>query len=257
MSTTRRRSGAYSAFEPRGRRGLLGDRPYTPATPFKVHVADGAPVQVPAASQIVDGLRKGGDAEFEFVVRAKARPVLLLSGRSDPRTGDLFALRLHRLEKLSDGERQRVEGQREPSLFPLPPERFPGLAEDSAAMVTAPIRLHESALDTRQSLGPARPQGDASPRRALRLLLAVRPPPALGRSDQGAAAPAKSSLIGDWNRSRQFRELLTRSSRSPAYRGTSPRIDGHMSHRGMVIVTLAQTVPLPPPPDLVVMGARR
>lgn len=127
--------------------------PYTPATPFKIHIADGAPVEVPTASQIVDGLRKGGDAEFEFVVRAKARPVLLLSGHSDPRTGDLFALRLLRLEKLSGQERQRVEEQREPSLFHLSPERFPGLGEASAAMVTAPIRLHETALDTRKSLG--------------------------------------------------------------------------------------------------------
>jgi hypothetical protein len=127
--------------------------PYTPASPFKVHIANGAPVEVPTASQIVDGLRRGGDAEFEFVVRAKARPVLLLSGRSDPRTGDLFALRLLRLEKRSEQERQRVEEQREPSLFHLPPERFPGLGEDSAAMVTAPIRLHETALDTRKALG--------------------------------------------------------------------------------------------------------
>lgn len=127
--------------------------PYAPAAPFKVHVTDGSPVEVPTASQIVDGLRKGGDAEFEFVVRAKARPVLLLSGRSDPRTGDLFALRLLRLEKLSSPERQRIEEQREPSLFHLRPERFPGLGEDSAAMVTAPIRLHETALDTRKPLG--------------------------------------------------------------------------------------------------------
>jgi len=127
--------------------------PYTPATPFKIHVADGAPVEVPSASQIVDGLRKGGDAEFEFVVPAKARPVLLLSGYSDPRTGDLFALRLLRLEKFSDQERQRIEEQREPSLFHLPPKRFPDLRETSAAMVTAPIRLHETALDTRKSLG--------------------------------------------------------------------------------------------------------
>lgn len=127
--------------------------PYTPATPFKVHVADGSPVEVPTASQIVDGLRKGGDAEFEFVVRAKARPVLLISGRRDPRTGDLFALRLLRLEKLSSQERTHVEEQREPSLFYLPPEHFPDLGEDSAAMVTAPIRLHETALDTRKSLG--------------------------------------------------------------------------------------------------------
>ncbi len=86
-------------------------------------------------------------------MRAKARPVLLLSGRSDPRTGDLFALRLPRLEKLSDQERQGVEEQLEPSLFHLPPERFPDPGEDSAAMVTAPIRLHETSLDTRKSLG--------------------------------------------------------------------------------------------------------
>jgi len=127
--------------------------PYTPATPFKINVVDGAPLEVPTASQIVDGLRKGGDAEFEFVVRAKGRPVLLLSGHSDSRTGDLFALRLARLEKLSDRERQRVEEQREPSLFHLSPERFPDLGESSAAMVTAPIRLHGTALDTRRSLG--------------------------------------------------------------------------------------------------------
>lgn len=127
--------------------------PYTPVAPFRVHVADGEPVEVPSASRIVDGLRKGGDAEFEFVVRAKARPVLLLSGRSDPRTGDLFALRLLRLEKLSSQDRQRVEERREPTLFSLPPKRFPDLAEDSAAMMTAPIRLHETALDTRKTLG--------------------------------------------------------------------------------------------------------
>lgn len=127
--------------------------PYTPAAPFKVHISDGSPVEVPTAAQIVDGLRKGGDAELEFVVRARARPVILLSGRSDPRTGDLFALRLLRLEKLSNQERHRVKEHREPTLFPLPPEHFPDLAEDSAAIVTAPIRLHETALDTRKALG--------------------------------------------------------------------------------------------------------
>lgn len=137
--------------------------PYTPATPFRIHVSDGVPVEVPTASQIVDGLRNSGDAEFEFVVRAKARPILLLSGHSDPRTGDLFALRLLPLEKLSEQERQRVEEQREPLLFYLSPERFPDLGKDSAAMVTAPIRLHETALDTRKSLG----QLDRNEMRAL------------------------------------------------------------------------------------------
>lgn len=115
--------------------------PYTPAAPFAVHVSDAAPVEVPTAAQIVDGLRRGGDAEFGFVVRAKARPVLLLSDRSDPRTGDLFALRLLRLGKLTEEERRLVREQRDPHLFHLRPKRFPGLAEDCAAMVSAPIRL--------------------------------------------------------------------------------------------------------------------
>ena len=39
---------------------------------------------------------RGRQRGVRFVVRAKARPVLLLSARSDPRTGDLFALRLLR-----------------------------------------------------------------------------------------------------------------------------------------------------------------
>jgi hypothetical protein len=112
-----------------------------------------APIEIPSAGQIVDGLRKGGDAEFSFVVRAKARPILLLSDRSDPRTGDLFGLRLLRLGELSADQQQDVRDQREPQLFHLRQERFPGLSEESAAMVTAPIRVHETALDTREVLG--------------------------------------------------------------------------------------------------------
>ena len=127
--------------------------PYTPEAPFQIHLKDASPLGVPSAAAIVDGLRKGGDAEFGFVVRAKARPVVLLSGRSDPRTGDLFCLRLSRLGGLSPEQRSDVRERREPQLFPLPPERFPDLAEESAAMVTAPVRVHETALDTRKALG--------------------------------------------------------------------------------------------------------
>jgi hypothetical protein len=127
--------------------------PYTPQAPFQVYVKDAPPIEIPSAGQIVDGLRKGGDAELSFVVRAKARPILLLSDRSDPRTGDLFGLRLLRLGELSPDERQDVRDQREPQLFPLRPERFSGLSEESAAMVTAPIRVHQTALDTREILG--------------------------------------------------------------------------------------------------------
>ena len=127
--------------------------PYTPEAPFQIYVKDAAPIEIPSPGQVIDGLRKGGDAEFSFVVRAKARPILLLSDRSDPRTGDLFGLRLLRLDELSADEQQDVRDQREPQLFHLHPERFSGLSEESAAMVTAPVRVHQTALDTRKVLG--------------------------------------------------------------------------------------------------------
>jgi len=127
--------------------------PYTPQAPFHVFVKDKPPVQVPSAKTIIDGLRKGGDAEFRFVVEAKARPVLLLSDRIDPQTGDLFGLRLVRLSTLDEDEAQQVRDQRQPGLFHLKPERFPDLEEESAAMISAPIRLHESAVNTTSPLG--------------------------------------------------------------------------------------------------------
>jgi hypothetical protein len=127
--------------------------PSTPQAPFQIFVKDKPPVEVPDAKTIVAGLRQGGDAELRFVVEAKARPVLLLSDHVDPHTGDLFALRLIGLDRLDDDEAQQVREQREPGLFHLKAERFPGLDEESAAMISAPIRLHETAVDSGQSLG--------------------------------------------------------------------------------------------------------
>lgn len=127
--------------------------PYTPQAPFQVFVKDRPPVEVPDAKTIVEGLRKGGDAELRFVVEAKARPVLLLSDRTDERTGDLFGLRLVRLSSLTDEEAEQIREQRQAGLFHLKPERFPDLAEESAAMISAPIRIHESALDAGKALG--------------------------------------------------------------------------------------------------------
>lgn len=127
--------------------------PYTPQAPFHVYVKDGSPVEVPEAKTIVEGLKKGGDAELRFVVEAKARPVLLLSDRVDPHTGDLFGLRLVRLSSLDEGEAEQVRNQRDPGLFHLRPERFPDLAEESAAIVSAPIRLHQTAVDFGKPLG--------------------------------------------------------------------------------------------------------
>jgi hypothetical protein len=127
--------------------------PATPQAPFQVFVKDKPPVEVPGAKAIIDGLQKSGDAEFRFVVEAKARPVLLLSDRVDPGTGELFGLRLVRLSALDEDEAERVRGQHEPGLFHLKPERFPDLEGEWAAMISAPIRLHETAVDTRRPLG--------------------------------------------------------------------------------------------------------
>lgn len=127
--------------------------PSTPQAPFQVHVKDGPPVEVQAAKTIVDGLRKEGSVELRFVVEAKARPVLLLSDQADERTGDLFGLRLVRLSSLTDDEAHQVRDQRQPGLFHLKPDRFPDLEEESAAMISAPIRIHETAVDFGGPLG--------------------------------------------------------------------------------------------------------
>jgi hypothetical protein len=128
--------------------------PGTPQAPFQVFVKDKPPVEAPDAKTVVDGLRKGGDAtELRFVVEAKARPVLLLSDQVDPHTGEMFGLRLIGLGKLDDDEAQQVREQREPGLFHLKAERFPGLDEESAAIVSAPLRVHQTAIDLDAALG--------------------------------------------------------------------------------------------------------
>jgi hypothetical protein len=87
------------------------------------------------------------------VVEAKARPVLLLSDQIDAQTGDLFGLRLIGLDSLDEAEAERVQEQREAGLFHLKGERFPDLAEESAAMISAPIRIHRSAVALDTPLG--------------------------------------------------------------------------------------------------------
>jgi hypothetical protein len=127
--------------------------PDTPQAPFQIYVKDRPPVKVPDAKTIVEGLRKRGSAELRFVVEARASPVLLLSDRADQQTGDLFGLRLVRLASLDDEEAEQVRNQRQPGLFHLKPERFPDLHGESAALISAPIRIHESAVDSDSPLG--------------------------------------------------------------------------------------------------------
>lgn len=126
--------------------------PSTPQAPFRVFVKDKPPLEAPDAKTVISGLR-GEDVELRFVVEAKARPVLLLSDQVDPHTGDLFGLRLIGLDRLDEDEAQQVREQREPGLFHLKAERFAGLDEELAAMISAPIRIHRSAIDLDTPLG--------------------------------------------------------------------------------------------------------
>jgi hypothetical protein len=126
--------------------------PSTPQAPFQVFIKGKQPVEAPDAKMVIAGLQ-GGNAELRFVVEAKVQPVLLLSDHVDSQTGDLFGLRLVRLGSLDEDEAQHVREQREAGLFHLKGERFPGLGEEWAAMISAPIRIHQSAVDLGSPLG--------------------------------------------------------------------------------------------------------
>jgi len=79
------------------------------------------------------------------------RPILIVA---DPPVGHLrevLALRLLRLHRLRSEERDLVRRQRHSRFFHLSPERF-ALPEESAAMVTALLRVHVDACAS-ESLG--------------------------------------------------------------------------------------------------------
>jgi hypothetical protein len=81
------------------------------------------------------------------------RPVLVITGLL-PEHEEVLALRLRRVEKMdNDAARGLVREGKDQALFYLPPERFPGLPVENAAIVTSPLRLPVSAIDQRTSLG--------------------------------------------------------------------------------------------------------
>ena len=127
--------------------------PFAPAPPFRLYAGTGSePVIVPAADTVIDAARRGGDAELSYIVPGKARPVLILSDPPASHHREVTALRLLRLSKLVPDDRQRVRAQQDELLFHLAPDRFE-LPEESAAMVTALVRLHEDAIGTTPALG--------------------------------------------------------------------------------------------------------
>ncbi len=126
--------------------------PYVPEAPFRIYRADAEPLELPDARPLFAAAAKA-ESEFSFVVRAKARPVLVIARIPDPRIEEYLGLRLVRLSELSAETRARTLAQHEELLFHVRGEQVPGLREDFAVMVVAPVRFHASALDTDNVLG--------------------------------------------------------------------------------------------------------
>jgi hypothetical protein len=126
--------------------------PYSPRPPFRLYGEGMAPKDVGSAEPFVDAARKGM-SEFVVLTPVKARPVLVIT-QVLPEYDEVLALRLRRFEKLSsDAVRRLVRENNDPALFHLPPQRFPGLPVENAAIVTSLLRLPVEALDRRKSLG--------------------------------------------------------------------------------------------------------
>lgn len=126
--------------------------PYSPRPPFRVYGEEMAPKDVGSVEPFVAAARKGM-SEFVVLTSVKARPVLVITPVL-PEYEEVLALRLRRFEKLSsDAVRVQVRKGKDPALFHLPPDHFPGLGVENAAIVTSLLRLPVEALDRRESLG--------------------------------------------------------------------------------------------------------
>ena len=130
--------------------------PYVPEAPFFLYRVDAEPLELPDARPLFTAARRG-DAEFRFLVRGKARPVLILGDRPDPRIEEFLALRLVRCSELTERSRAAVLAQQDEALYHVPRERTPALEEDFAVMIAAPVRVHETAVDTANVLGRLEP----------------------------------------------------------------------------------------------------
>jgi hypothetical protein len=129
--------------------------PYVPEAPFFLYRVDAKPLELPDATPLFAAASKA-ESEFRFLVRGKARPVLVLADHPDSRVDEYLALRLVRLEELGEQTRTGVVAGEDELLFQVPGERLPGLVEELAVMISAPVRVHASAVDAGNVLGRLR-----------------------------------------------------------------------------------------------------
>lgn len=123
--------------------------PYVPQAPFRLWLGEGQPIaELPDARSYAQQVqRQGLEAEQTFLVPGKLRPVLLLQDRPRGVLQEIVALRMVRIESLSQAAQTSIRDHREPSLFHLPvrPEKY-GLSKEMAIDLNALIRIHASAF---------------------------------------------------------------------------------------------------------------
>jgi mRNA-degrading endonuclease toxin of MazEF toxin-antitoxin module len=122
---------------------------YVPEAPFRLWLGEGHPAgEIADAWAFANQVRgQGLDAEQTFLVAGKLRPVLLLQDRPRRALREIVAVRMVRLETLTETQQASIRAQREPSLFHLPvrPTKY-GLSKEMAIDLNALVRMHVSAI---------------------------------------------------------------------------------------------------------------
>lgn len=114
-------------------------------------------MSIPDAATLIASAQRGGDAEFSYLVPGKARPVLILNDPPSEHHQEITALRLLRFSKIADPARQeQIRRNDDPLLFHLDPARF-DLPDENAAIVSALVRMHVDAIDSKTALGALNP----------------------------------------------------------------------------------------------------
>jgi hypothetical protein len=127
--------------------------PYAPAPPFRIYAAGREPYELPEADPLLDASRQGGDAEFTYLISAKARPVLVLNEPARSEWDEVVALRLRRLSAVSDPQRRdRIRQHEEPLFYHLDPKRF-DLPEENAVLIPALVPIGTAAISADEPAG--------------------------------------------------------------------------------------------------------
>lgn len=114
--------------------------PFAFEAPFRSPEWSG-PIGIADLGEIVRA--REGRSAVTLEVPAKIRPVLLLQGVAHAAHGTCAALRVRRLEALSEPLRDGVRDGEDPHLAPL---TTPIAEREHAVIVTAPLAVHLSAL---------------------------------------------------------------------------------------------------------------